>query len=90
MLFSSTEKDVADLVDVTRSTGNRLLFDLNLQLRFGDQWDPSNAIELFQFCEQRGFGENIDWELGNGINTVWAVLRFWLLQFPSGPFSKMQ
>jgi heparanase 1 len=54
------------LVEVTRATHGRLLFDLNLQLRFGQQWDPSNAIELMHFLSSRGYGENIDWELGNG------------------------
>jgi len=55
-----------NLVKLTRSTGNRLIFDINLQLRFGQQWDPSNAIELFEFCASQGFCDDIDWELGNG------------------------
>ena len=55
-----------NLVKLTRSTGNRLLFDVNLQLRFGQQWDPSNAIDLFEFCSSQGFCDDIDWELGNG------------------------
>jgi len=61
----ATKEDIKNLVQLTLSTGNRLLFDLNLQLRFGQQWNPSNAIELFEFCNKNGFGENIDWELGN-------------------------
>lgn len=60
-----TKQDVVNLVQLTRSTGTRLVFDLNLQLRFGPQWDPSNAIELLQFCSEMKFCENIDWELGN-------------------------
>ena len=55
-----------NLVKLTQSTGNRLLFDVSLQLRFGQQWDPSNAMELFEFCTSQGFCDNIDWELGNG------------------------
>ena len=55
------------LVELTKSTGNRLLFDLNLQFRYGQQWDPSNAIELMQFFSDLGYGDNIDWELGNGL-----------------------
>ena len=55
-----------NLVQLASSTGIRLLFDLNLQLRFGQQWDPSNAIELFEFFTSQGFCDNIDWELGNG------------------------
>ena len=60
------EADIVNLVKLTKSTGNRLLFDVNLQLRFGQQWDPSNAIELFDFCASQDFCDNIDWELGNG------------------------
>jgi len=60
------EQDIANLVKLTRSTGNRLLFDVNLQLRFGQQWDPGNAIELFDFFASQNFCDNIDWELGNG------------------------
>jgi len=64
--FLCAEEDIANLVKLTSSTGNRLLFDVNLQLRYGQQWDPSNAIELFEFCSSQGFCDNIDWELGNG------------------------
>jgi heparanase len=60
-----TKSDIVNLVALTRATGNRLLFDLNLQLRYGQQWDPSNAIELLEFCSEMGFGDNMDWELGN-------------------------
>ena len=70
-----------NLVKLTRSTGNRLLFDLNLQLRFGQQWDPSNAIELFEFCASQGFCDNIDWELGNGCllkNVFLIILMLWI------------
>jgi len=64
--FFCAEQDVVNLVKLTRSTSNRLLFDINLQLRFGQQWNPSNAIELFEFFTSSGFCDNIDWELGNG------------------------
>ena len=64
--FFCAEQDMVNLVKLTQSTGNRLLFDINLQLRFGQQWNPSNAIELFEFLTRQGFCDNIDWELGNG------------------------
>ena len=48
-----------------RSTGSRLLFDVNLQLRFGHQWDPGNFMELLEFCTNESICD-IDWELGNG------------------------
>jgi len=66
MCFLSAEGDMMNLVKLTQSTGNRLLFCVNLQLRFGQQWDPSNAIDLFEFFAGQGFCDNIDWELGNG------------------------
>lgn len=67
------------LVELTKSTGNRLLFDLNLQLRFGQQWDPSNAIELLEFFASRGYGDNIDLELGNGLRLFLVVIDHNLL-----------
>lgn len=60
--------DIQKLVELVRSTGNRLLFGLNLQVRFGTQWDPSNALELIKYCSRMGYCENIDWELGNEPN----------------------
>jgi hypothetical protein len=61
-----SEENMQALVELTKSTGGRLLFDLNLQLRYGQQWDPSNAMELLQFFDSHGYGDNIDFELGNG------------------------
>ena len=55
-----------DLVDITRATGLELLFDLNLQLRYGTQWDPSNAIALMDYSQKKGYGNNLHFELGNG------------------------
>ena len=54
------------MVQLTLATGNRLLFDLNLQHRLGTQWDPSHAIRLFEYCREKGYGKILDWELGNG------------------------
>jgi len=74
MCRAFAEQDIVNLVKMTRSAGIRLLFDVNLQLRFGQQWNPSNAIELFDFCASQGFCDNIDWELGNGQNELFSVL----------------
>ena len=62
----SSESDVDNLVDMTRATGTRLLFELNLQLREGYNWDPINTISLFDYFTEKGYGDNIDFELGNG------------------------
>ena len=58
--------DLDNMVNLTRATGNRFLIDLNLQLRFGKQWDPSNAVALMQYMAHMNYGDNIDFELGNG------------------------
>lgn len=60
------EQDVDDLVSATRETGTRLLYDINLQLRFGRQWNPNNAVALLDYIQQKGYGDNLDFELGNG------------------------
>jgi hypothetical protein len=41
-----------------------LLFDLNVLLRNGTQWDSSNARQLLDFSDRLRF--NITWQLGNG------------------------
>lgn len=73
-----TKMDITNLVGLTKSTGNRLLFDLNLQLRFGLQWNPTNAIELLEFCSEMGFGDNMDWELGNEPDSYSAAAQMTL------------
>ena len=60
------EQDLDNMVNITRSAGGRFLVDLDLQVRYGDQWDPTNAIHMMQYMVERGNGENIDFELGNG------------------------
>lgn len=61
-----SETDWDNLVNITRSAKLRLLYEHNLQLRYGEQWDPTNAIQLFDYLTSKGYGENLDWELGNG------------------------
>ena len=51
---------------MTRATGLRWLYEFNLQLRYGEQWDPRNAIQLLDYMVSKGYGDNIDFELGNG------------------------
>ena len=61
------------MVKLTRSTGSRFLIDLDLQLRYGKQWDPTNAIAMMQYLAKMGYGDNIDFELGNGVLTVFRA-----------------
>ena len=57
----------ADWVALNRfaqAAGFELLFDLNVLLRNGTQWDSSNARLLLDFSNKLRF--NISWQLGNG------------------------
>nr|7EYO_A Chain A, Hyaluronoglucuronidase [Hirudo nipponia] len=62
-----------DLVKLTKGSKMRLLFDLNAEVRTGYEigkkmtstWDSSEAEKLFKYCVSKGYGDNIDWELGN-------------------------
>ena len=58
-------KDVDNLYNLAMQAGGKLLFDLNIQLRYGSQWNPLNAIELMQYMKKKGYADNIDFELGN-------------------------
>ena len=40
--------------------------DLNLQLRYGTEWDPTNAISLLGHINAMGYKEVFNFELGNG------------------------
>lgn len=46
------------------AAGLDLLFDLNVLLRNGTQWDSSNARVLLEYSDRHRF--NISWQLGNG------------------------
>jgi hypothetical protein len=57
----------ADWIALNRfaqAAGFELLFDLNVLLRNGTQWDSSNARQLLDFSDKLRF--NISWQLGNG------------------------
>ena len=60
------DDDLDNMINFTRSTGAKLLYDLNLQLRYGSDWNPTNAMEMMRYIEERGYGDSIDFELGNG------------------------
>lgn len=41
------------------------MYDLSIQPRFGYEWDPSNAIELLNYMQRKGYAEYVDFEMGN-------------------------
>ena len=61
-----SDDDLDNMINFTRSTGAKLLYDLNLQLRYGSDWNPTNAMEMMRYIEKKGYGDSIDFELGNG------------------------
>ena len=42
-----------------------LLFDLNMLLRNGAEWDSTNAETLFQYTNKKGY-RVAGWEMGSG------------------------
>jgi nicotinamide riboside kinase len=57
--------DWTSLNGFAQATGLDLLFDLNVLLRNGTQWDSSNARLLLEYSNRHRF--NISWQLGNGM-----------------------
>lgn len=51
------------LNEFTRTCGVDLAFTLNLAVRKGDSWDPTNAKELLDFNADHGY--RVIWQLGN-------------------------
>ena len=59
--------DIDKLVGISRNCGLRLLFELNIQLREGSEWNPVNAMALIEYMQSKGYGKEVDFELGNGM-----------------------
>src|SRR4051794_18037782 len=52
------------LYNFSKNAGWSLIFDLNLMLRSGDKWDPSNSQDFINYTSSKGYEMNF--ELGNG------------------------
>ena len=64
MTISAT--DVDNLVNLMRTVSYKLLFDLNLLLRYGIQWDPTNTADLLGYVNKMKYHDVFNFELGNG------------------------
>ena len=64
--FNIVATDVDNLVKLMRSTNFKLLLDLNLQLRYGIQWDPTNTADLLGYVNKMKYHDVFNFELGNG------------------------
>ena len=60
--------DVDNLVNLMRTVSYKLLFDLNLLLRYGIQWDPTNTADLLGYVNKMKYHDVFNFELGNGKN----------------------
>ena len=69
--------DVSSLYKFTESTGLRLLFDLNVLLRNGTSWDPTNPRQLLEFMRDQKMTDNLDLQLGNGKSSNIELIREW-------------
>lgn len=69
--FNMTGADWIALNRFAQAAGFELLFDLNVLLRNGTQWDSSNARQLLDFSDKLRF--NISWQLGNEPNSFHHV-----------------
>ena len=50
-----------------RKTNFKFLMDLNLQLRYGIQWNPTNAASLLTYVRRMNYSDVFNFELGNGV-----------------------
>ena len=65
-LFLRVATDIDSIVKLVRSTNIKFLMDMNLQLRYGVQWDPTNAAKLLGYIKEMGYQDVFNFELGNG------------------------
>ena len=59
--------DIDNMVMLMRKTNFKFLMDLNLQLRYGIQWNPTNAASLLAYVRKMNYSDVFNFELGNGV-----------------------
>ena len=55
-----------NLIKLMRNVNFKLFLDLNLQLRYGTQWDPTNTATLLGYINKMKYHDVFNFELGNG------------------------
>ncbi len=73
--FTMSARDWVLVNHFSESVGWHFLFDINVLLRKGLNWDSSNISPLLEFSSKQGF-VNITWELGNEPNSLHHQLNF--------------
>lgn len=77
LLSSFIASDWDKINKFSSDAGWDMVFDLNMILRNGSRWDPTNAIELMKYTTRKGY-RIAGWEFGNG--------RYFLLYFCPRPW----
>ena len=66
MLFHVTAKNIDNFVELARNSNMKILFDLNILLRHGKQYNPVNANNLIMYVKKMNYQHVFNFELGNG------------------------
>ena len=79
--FSLPASDIDNIVMLMRKTNFKFLLDLNLQLRYGIQCNPTNAASLLAYVKKMNYSDVFNFELGNGVCVFeWEQYLWRLLQ----------
>ncbi|KAK2167330.1 hypothetical protein LSH36_29g02084 [Paralvinella palmiformis] len=76
--FTMTARQWDQLNTFTKTVGWNLLFDLNVLLRKGQEWDSSNALELMAYSIRQNYTQNLNFELGNEPNAFQHSINYTL------------
>ena len=68
--------DIDNIVMLMRKTNFKFLLDLNLQLRYGIQWNPTNAASLLAYVKKMNYSDVFNFELGNGVCARMRTMSF--------------
>ena len=63
---SAAETDIENFASLARKANIKILWDLNLKVRYGIQWDPSNAANLLDYIVKMKYQDVFNFEMGNG------------------------
>ena len=61
-------QDIDHLISLAQSAGGKLLYDFNIQQRFGARWDATNALTLMRYLLETRQADSVFFELGNEPN----------------------
>ena len=61
-------QDIDHLISLAQSAGGKLLYDFNIQQRFGARWDATNALTLMRYLLETRQADSVLFELGNEPN----------------------